>query len=202
MSRHLGPHLLRVAVVWLVALAVFPGVADARTKPSSPQPLTLQQEVWSYSSNPAAPANCLNEDDYHYRDWAGSLSGSFASTELLCNYATDGWSAGGVGLEADLWVTGTFGDLSITAPDGTARHAVLMSQTKLKGGAVQSYYAVCVMPLFFLSSNTGTNPLEGGTWTMTLTGQATVQNYEVRAIMGYPDQQQLYCPPSQQNLQP
>ncbi len=198
--RH-SVRVLKLASLAAVAVLVLPGVAQARRSPA-PTAFSLQQEVWSYSSNPTAPSGCLNEDDSHYRNWAGSLAGTFLATEQLCDYATDGWSAGGIGLEADVWVTDAVADLSITSPAGVKQQAVLMSQTKLKGGAIRNYYAVCVMPLFYLSTNTGTDPLPGGTWTFSLTTQASTVSYEVRGIMGYPDQQQAYCPASEQNLAP
>jgi hypothetical protein len=198
-----SPRAFRLCAVALVGLLLIPAPVAARSRPGpASTALALQQEIWSYSSNPSAPSGCLNEDDYHYRAWSGGLGGAFTATEQLCDATADGWNPGGIGVEADVWVIGTLNGLSITGPSGETQQAVLMSQTKLKGGAVKSYYAVCVMPPFFLSTNTGTNPLPGGTWTFNLSAQATSVTYEVQAFMGYPDQQQLYCPPGEQNLLP
>jgi hypothetical protein len=167
--------------------------------PPTGSPLNLSSET--VKLNPTLPSSCLSEDDYDKRVFSGSLSGSFSTSYQTCGLNTDGFTAGGIGLESDVFVVGQLSDLSITAPDGSVHHAVLMDQTTTKG--VTSYhYAVCYVPLYFISDDTGTDPLPGGSWQMTLSGQVSSASWTTRAQMTDVAFQQNYCPPSLQNLAP
>jgi hypothetical protein len=151
--------------------------------------------------NPTLPSWCLSEDDYDQRVFSGSLTGSFSTSYQTCGLNTDGFTAGGIGVESDVYVVGQLSDLSITAPDGSVHHALLVGQTTTKG-VTTSHYAACYVPLYFLSNDTGTDPLPGGTWQITLSGEISNASFTTRAQMTDTVFQQNYCPPSQQNLSP
>jgi hypothetical protein len=166
------------------------------------------------SLNPVAPTWCLNEDDYHQRTWSGSLGGSFTILEQFCDANVDysgglWWSAGGIGLQADLEVTGTLSDLTITSPEGDTHHAVLVGSTASKGKTI-NHYEVCHVPAYSLAYNIGGSPLPGGLWKITLSGNVTTVPYQdflsyhggfsVTADMTDTAFQQQYCPASEQNL--
>jgi hypothetical protein len=173
------------------------GGSSSSTSSSSTLSLSSNYVQW----NPTVSLSCLTEDDYDQRVFSGSLSGSYSTSYQLCGLNTDGLTAGGIGLESDVWVTGQLTDLTITSPDGSLHHAVPMGQSTSKG--VTSYhYAVCYAPLYYLSTDTGTNPLQGGTWQITLSGQIDSATWNTRAQMTDATFQQNYCPPSEQNLLP
>ena len=166
--------------------------------------LSLVSETVSKSLNPAAPSWCLNEDDYHKRAWSGSLNGSFAVTEQLCGLTTDYsgglyWDAGGIGIQADLYVAGTPTDLTITSPQGDSHHAVLVGSTTSNGGAM-NHYQVCYVPPFALATDTGGMPLPGGSWQITLSGNVSKVSFSETAQMADVNFQQANCPASEQNL--
>jgi hypothetical protein len=152
------------------------------------------------SPNPAAPSWCMNEDDIDQRTFSGSLSGSYSTQFRLRDGSTDlsgdiYWSAGGEGIMSTVSVVGTLTDLAITAPDGSVRHAQLIGSS----GSTKTY-SVCYCPPFYLSTNTGTDPIAGGNWTVTLSGQISSATWTARVEMAYPSYQEASCPASQQNL--
>jgi hypothetical protein len=75
-----------------------------------------------------------------------------------------------------------------------------MGSSTTKGGGTANTYAVCFNPLFYLSTNTGTDPLAGGQWTVSLSGQITKATWTATVEMAYPQYQQSSCPTDQQNL--
>jgi hypothetical protein len=161
--------------------------------------------VWN-NPNPAAPLWCLNEDDIDQRAFSGSLSGVFSTTYQLCNSSTDYsggvyWSAGGEGIESDVYVVGQLTDLTISAPDGTTHRGVLVGSTTSQGTTTY-HYAVCYCPPYYLSSNTGTKPLPGGIWTIALSGQIATASWTTTADMTDVTFQQSHCPATEQNLLP
>jgi hypothetical protein len=171
------------------------------------------EQSWS-SFNPAAPSWCLNEDDWHHREWSGSLNGSLTVFERLCDANVDysgglWWSAGGIGLQADLVATGTLGDLAITSPQGDVHHAELVGSTTSKGQTI-NHYAVCYVPGYSLAYNVGGQPLPGGLWQITWSGGITTVPYtnylsyhggfSVTGEMTDAPFQQQHCPVSEQNL--
>jgi hypothetical protein len=166
--------------------------------------LSLTTEYTYNSPNPTAPLSCLNEDDIDQRTFSGSLAGSYGTAYELCDTWNGGiyWSAGGEGLETHIASVGSpINDLVITSPTGDAHHAVLTGTTTNLG--VTTYnYAACYVPPFSLSTNTGTDPLVGGTWTITLNGTFANATWTTTVRMAYRSFQQTYCPPSQQNLTP
>jgi hypothetical protein len=174
----------------ILALAL-PLIIAAKPQPA---PFVQQLETWSYSQNPDAPLDCMNEDDFHYRLWGyGPFSGSMTTTERLCDPAVDnGWNAGGVGMYAEItFAGGTFGSLVVTSPSGTQYPATLWNtQTGTKRNDPITYtYGVCV------DIATDNQILEGGTWSVTLTGDFTQHTYyEEQGLMApwsvYPD----HCP--------
>jgi hypothetical protein len=197
------PRSVRLALA-VATLALFPTAALAGKRPAPSTGLSLTSEyVWS-SPNPAAPSWCLNEDDWHVRSWSGSLNGSFTASERLCDETVDfsggiWWDAGGIGLQADLFVTGTLQDLAITSPQGDSHHAVFVGSTTSKG-ITTNQYRVCFVPPFALASNSGGQSLAGGTWQIALAGDVGKASLTLRARMADVPFQQQNCPPSQQNL--
>jgi hypothetical protein len=201
----LTAFLILAAVMVPVALAA-KGGNSRRNQGSASAPLALVSEtVWN-SPNPTAPTWCLNEDDYHKRTWSGSLSGSFTATEVLCNASVDysgelWWDAGGIGLQADVSVTGTVSDLTITSPDGVSQHGVLVGSSASPSEKTD-HYQVCFVPPFSSTYNIGGTPLAGGVWQVNLSGTASNVSFTLRAQMADTSFQQQYCPPSEQNLTP
>jgi hypothetical protein len=151
------------------------------------------------------PSWCLSEDDYDQRVFSGSLNGSYGTTYQLCGLNTDGYTAGGIGLESDVYVVGQLSDVAITSPDGSVHHAVLMSTSTSGSGknlVTTSHYAVCYVPPWSLSSDTSGAALTGGTWLITLSGQISSATWTTTATMTNVSYQQTYCPVSEQNLVP
>jgi hypothetical protein len=179
------------------------GGGKAGKTSSGSSALALTSEYIYNMPNAAAPLSCLNEDDIDQRTFVGSLSGSFSTSYQLCATWNGGmyWSAGGEGLETDVTSVGPISDLAISSPAGDAHHAVLMGTTT-SNGVTTYHYAACYMPPFSLSTNTGTDPLASGTWTMTLSGTFTKATWHTTVQMAYPSFQQAYCPPSEENLTP
>ena len=131
------------------------------TSTSGSTTLSLSSETLQLNRN--LPSWCLSEDAYDQRVFSGSLYGTSATSYRLCDLNTDGFNAGGIGVESDVWVVGQLSDLTITSPDGSVHHANLMSQTSAKG-VTTYHYAVCYVPPYYLSTDIGTDPLMGGTW--------------------------------------
>lgn len=194
-------------VALVLSLAVAPGALAAKGgKSAAATGLTLSSQYVSNSPNPAAPTWCLNEDDWHQRNWSGSLNGSFTATEQLCDGSVDyaggtWWNAGGIGLQSDLYVTGTLSDLAITSPQGLGHHAVLVGSSTSRG-LTTNHYQVCYVPPYSTTSGTGGTPLAGGSWQISLTGDVTNVRYTVDAEMTDIMFQQQHCPASEQNLVP
>ena len=153
--------------------------------------MTAEYIYWPDTWEP----DCMTEDDVDVRSFSGSLSGSYSTSFRLCGLGTDGWTAGGEGIQSRVGVSGTLGDLSITAPDGTVSHGVYTGTEK-----GTSYYEVCVVPPYYASTNTGTRPLAGGTWTVTLSGSLSTASWSAQVTMTDVSFQQANCPPSQQNI--
>lgn len=153
--------------------------------------LASEYKYWPDTWSP----NCMTEDDVVVRSFSGSLSDSYSTSFQLCGLNTDGWTAGGEGVQSVVGVSGTLGDLTIAAPDGTVTHGVYMSTSK---GV--SYYEVCVVPAYYASTDTGTAPLAGGTWTVTLSGSITNASWTARVTMTDVNFQQQNCPASQQRI--
>ena len=188
------------AVVLLLALALVPvafggkGGNGPKSNPlTSATTLSLTGEsiYWPNTWEP----NCMTEDDVDVRSFSGSLSGSYSTSFKLCSLGTDGWTAGGEGVQSRVGVSGTLSDLTITSPDGTVTHGVYMATSQ---GV--SYYEVCVVPPYYASTDTGTNPLGGGTWTVTLSGSISSASWKAQVTMTDVNFQRANCPVSQQNI--
>jgi hypothetical protein len=124
-------------------------------KPVPVPSLSLVSE--QINNNPVSPPWCLNEDDFHYRHWSGSFSGSMSETEHFCTplldfyNAYDEWDGGGVGVSASVRVIGTLVELSLSAPDGYYTPAFdhqaqfMGSETVGTGHKAKTYnyYAAC-----------------------------------------------------------
>jgi hypothetical protein len=196
-----------VGVVLAVSLTV--GTA-ASVSASPPPPWTLQYD--SSQNNPYSPPSCLNEDDFHERQWTGSFSGTFVQTEYFCTPGVDvgpdgynQWNGGGVGIMVQLSVTGTLSGLTINVPakqnwwPALSQSAALVS-TELVGHGRNAYtvnrYVGCVFPS---STNFPYGPLTG-TVTMNLAGTFSNATYTITAEMfsfadqGYPER----CPVGQE----
>jgi hypothetical protein len=199
LKRDLLKQLIPVAVVASVAAVLLVAPADAAkggkggktSVTSTTLALTSETVYWPDSWEP----NCMTEDDVVTRYFSGSLSGSYSTSFQLCSLAANGWTSGGEGVQSEVAVSGTVGDLTITAPDGTVTHGVYTSTTK---GV--SHYQVCVVPPYNLSTDTGTGTLAGGTWTVTLSGSITSASWEAQVTMTDVNFQQANCPASQQNI--
>ena len=198
-----------ITLIFAIVGSIMIWQSFANPKSSTPPlALTSQQE----SLNKYNPPACMSEDDWHLRTYSGYLNGSFNVTEQLCSkYEYNGmsWESGGIGLIADLTMTGTLTDMTITSPSGVAHHAVLVgTSTSGKGANAQTirHYEACFESPFSVSSDTGGMPLSlsypGDPWTYTLSGNLTSATWNVQALMGYTSWQQQYCPPSEQNLGP
>lgn len=179
---------------------------NAGSSSSTGSGLSLVSEIVHNSPNTAAPLWCLNEDDYHYRAWSGSLNGSFTATDRVCGTDDDYangmyWRGGGIGLQADIWVTGTLQDLTITSPTGDSHHAVLVGSSTSKGTRTD-HYQVCYTPSYSISTGISGWPLDGGTWQIAASGTFSKSTFATTAKMTDVSYQQMYCPPSEQNLVP
>jgi hypothetical protein len=195
LKRDLLKQFIPVAVIGTVAAVLLVAPAAAKKGPNSPTGTSLALTS-TYTSWPDTwEPNCMTEDDVVQRNFSGSVSGSYSTSFLLCSLGTDGWTAGGEGVQSEVGVSGTLNDLTITAPDGTITHGVYMSTSK---GV--SYYKVCAVPPYYASTDTGTNPLAGGTWTVTLSGSITSASWKAQVTMTDVNFQQANCPASQQNI--
>jgi len=183
-----------VAAVLLVAPA-FASKGGGHGPNSAPTSTTLalvgESTYWPDTWEP----NCMTEDDVIARSFSGSLNGSYSTSFQLCGLSTDGWTAGGEGVQSEVGVSGTLNDLTITAPDGTVTHGVYTTTSK---GI--SYYKVCVVPPYYASTDTGTSPLTGGTWTVSLSGSISSASWKAQVTMTDVNFQQQNCPASQQNI--
>jgi hypothetical protein len=63
-----------------------------------------------------------------------------------------------------------------------------------------SYYEVCVVPPYYGATDTGTSPLAGGAWTVTLSGSISSATWQAQVTMTDVNFQQVSCPVSQQNI--
>jgi hypothetical protein len=199
MRKHdLLKQFIPVAVIGAVATVLLVAPAAAKRGGNGPNSatsttlaLTSEYKYWPDTWEP----NCMTEDDVVARTFSGSLSGSYSTSFQLCSLSSDGWTAGGEGVQSEVGVIGTLSDLTITAPDGTVTHGVYMSTSK---GV--SYYKVCVVPPYYAATDTGTSPLTGGTWTVTLSGSISSASWQARVTMTDVNFQQANCPASQQNI--
>ena len=195
LKRDLLKQFIPVAIIATVVAIVSAAPAAAKRGNGGTNPTTLALTS-TYTSWPDTwEPNCMTEDDVVQRNFSGSLSGSYSTSFQLCSLATDGWTAGGEGVQSEVGVSGTLSDLTITAPDGTVTHGVHLSTSK---GV--SYYEVCVVPPYYALSDTGTNPLGGGSWTVTLSGSISSASWEAQVTMTDVSFQQQNCPTSQQNI--
>lgn len=153
--------------------------------------LTSEYVYWPDSWEP----NCMTEDDVDQRSFSGSLDGSYSTSFQLCSLSANGWTAGGEGVQSEVGVSGTLTGLTITAPNGTVTHGVYAGQSK---GI--SYYEVCVVPPYYASTDTGTRPLAGGTWTVALSGSFSGASWKAQVTMTDVNFQRANCPISQQNI--
>lgn len=198
LERDLLKQFIPVAVIGTVAAVLLVAPAAAKRGGHGPNSswsttLALTSE-YKYWPNTWAP-NCMTEDDVIVRSFSGSLSGSYSTSFQLCGINTDGWTAGGEGIQSKVGVSGTLDDLTITAPDGTVTHGVYAGTSK---GV--SYYEVCVVPPYYASTNTGTGPLAGGTWTVSLSGSISSASWKAQVTMTDVNFQQQNCPASQRNI--
>jgi hypothetical protein len=166
--------------------------------------MSLGYDYWWLNPNPGAPTWCNNEDDIHERRWTGTLDGTFTTTERLCDPSVDYsggqyWDAGGEGLQADLWVTGTVNDLAITSPQGDSHHGVLMGSSTTKG-VTTDHYSVCYVPTYERTHDTSGVALAGGTWSLSVSGSVKNVTLKLRSDMTDVNYQLTYCPQSEQNL--
>jgi hypothetical protein len=137
----------------------------------------------------------MTEDDVVQRNFSGSLYGSYSTSFRLCSLSTDGWTAGGEGIQSQVGVSGTLSDLTIAAPDGSVAHGVYIGTSK---GI--SYYEVCVVPSYYASTDTSIGGLAGGSWTVSLSGSITNASWEAQVTMTDVTFQRQNCPAAQQHI--
>ena len=200
LKHGLPKQLITVAAGVAVAASLVSSAAAKRAggpNPPTTSPLTMTSDYiyWPDTWEP----NCVTEDDIDQRTFSGSLNGSLSTTYQLCGLNTDGVTAGGEGLIATVAVVGRLSDMTITAPDGTVRHAVEMSASTAKG-VTTTRYAVCWSPPYYLTTDTSTGPLQGGSWAIGLSGQISEATWITMVTMTDVSRQQTYCPVSQQSL--
>jgi hypothetical protein len=201
LNRDLLKHLIPAAAAAALAASLLVGSAGAAKGGKGPKAsststtlaLTSQYIIWPDTWAP----DCMTEDDVVVRSFSGSLSGSYSTSFQLCSLGVDGWTAGGEGIQSEVGVSGTLSDLTITAPDGTVTHSIYTGTSQ---GI--SYYKICVVPTYYASNDTGTNPLAGGTWTVTLSGSISSASWAAQVTMTDVNFQQANCPASQQNILP
>lgn len=201
MRRGHRTRVLAVGFVVAMTSVMGPsGVAQAknRTPTTSTTSISLTSETVQWNPN-VSTTSCLTEDDFDQRNFSGSLNGSFSTSYQLCDLSTDGYTAGGIGLQSDVAVVGQLSDLTISAPDGTVHHAVLMGQRTSRGTTTYNY-EVCYVPRYYMASDTSTNPLPGGTWQVSVSGQISSATWQTNAEMTDVTFQQSSCPASEQNL--
>ncbi len=199
LKRDLLKQFIPVAVIATFAAILLVAPAGAakggkgpKTSPTSTTlALTSEYKYWPDTWEP----NCMTEDDVVARSFSGSLTGSYSTSFQLCSLSTDGWTAGGEGIQSEVAVSGTLNDLTITAPDGTVTHGVYTGTIQGK-----SYYEVCVVPPYYASTDTGTGPLAGGTWAVSLSGSISSASWQAQVTMTDVNFQQANCPASQQNI--
>jgi hypothetical protein len=203
-SRQLSIFVLIFAVVggiviWRSLAAPHSGGGNKTSVP----PISLTRDYVQNSPNPSAPTDCMNEDDYHERDYSGSLNGSFTADEQYCNQ--EFFSSGGEGLRAEAWVVGNLADMTITSPTGVAHHAVLIDSSTYKH-VTTYHYQTCFATHYYVSSNTADASLSllypGNPWVYTLSGNLAQASYHIYSHMLNANYQKTYCPPSEQNLSP
>ena len=206
MARISGRRWIAVAVAGSVlALAPLGQAAWAAKPQPAPSPSSGMIPSYSYTSlNPNDPSWCYSEDDFYERSWTGSLNGTFSASEYLCDQNVDyyngiWWNSGGEGVYASVNVVGSLTDLSITSPDGDVHHGVLVGSSTSKG-VTTYHYEACYMPPFSKSSGAGGAPLQGGTWTVALSGNVSSATFSDNVEMGYVNWQESNCPSSEQNL--
>jgi hypothetical protein len=202
LKRDLLKQFIPVAVIATVAAIVLvaPAVA-AKGGGKGPNPTTPTSSTLSLTSDyvywPATwEPNCMTEDDMDVRSFSGSLSGSYSTSFVLCDPSlTGGYGPGGEGLQSVVSVSGTLDDLTITAPDGTVTHAVYLGKSN-----GYSNYEICAVPPYFASNDSGSTPLAGGTWTVTLSGSISSVSWKAQVRMTDVNFQQANCPTAQQNI--
>lgn len=197
----------RFGLILLAAILHFAvGVSAAHGGKDIPAPPLHLVSEYTYKNPYGGVSWCLGEDDWDQRNFYGSLTGSYSTSFVLCDYASDGYDAGGIGVYGDVYIVGHLDDMTITSPSGVTHHAVLVGTTVTGHGTntVTTYhYQVCFVPPFSLSTGVGTNPLRGGEWEETLSGQIVSANqWTATAQMSYVQTQQSSCPLSEQNLTP
>lgn len=207
--RRRSRRALAVGAVAVIAAIAMPSAALAGGKGTRPHTsgsgatgFGLVSE--SQGNNPNSPSWCMNEDDYDQRVFSGSLSGTVSASQQLCGLDSDFynnvyWSAGGIGVEADVYVVGQLSDLTITSPSGDAHHAVLMGSSTDKGTTTY-HYAACYVPSYAAATDTGGTPLPGGTWQVNLSGQMSSARLSINSQMTDVRYQQAHCPVSEQNI--
>lgn len=202
-SRFSSVQLMLFAIVFAVAggTLIWTSLAAPPNKTIA-GPLTLVSETQEWNPN-ISNHTCQTEDATHLRQYSGSLNGSFSVTEKLCNYNTDGYTSGGIGLMADVSVVGTLSDMTITSPTGVAHHAVLTSSSTFKHVTTNNY-SVCFVPPYYVSTDQGSDPLSqtynGNPWTYSLSGNISKASLTIYSQMTDVTVQKNYCPASQRNL--
>jgi len=191
----------------LAALAAFAIVAlpASAGKPQPVSPLSLAVEY--IYNNPSSPPWCLNEDDWHQREWGGGSSyyGSFAGTMVVSEYyciplvdvynGYDQWGGGGVGLAAEIIAVGNLDQLTLSNSDFIQPAELVSTEITGRGANRKTWnrYQACV---FIGSQNYSDGPLTG-TWTITLVGDFSQARYSVTARMLSSTWEASHCPPDQ-----
>jgi hypothetical protein len=163
---------------------------------------------------PGTPTYCWSEDDFHYRNWGGSLTVPFTATEQMCDEAVDRdddgtpVGAGAEGINISFHTEGhdlpAINQLGIRAPDGTF-HPAELSGTTTSHGVTQYNYTACWMPPFHDTDPPFVNfPIAGGIYTIVVDGTFTTTNTYLTVVvrLSSPSYQRSVCPLDQQNIIP
>jgi len=139
------------------ALAVALLIATPVMGAAAPTPPQLLQDYHSENPVQADPSGCYTEDSVHERVWWGS--GSVGLTLDFCGPEDLVKSAGGAALL--VWVQGRDATATITAPDGRVWQAVLHPSARKT--VIRCFSG-------FPAGSYGGHALQGGTWTVEMSG--------------------------------
>jgi hypothetical protein len=202
--------LLAPILIFILFLGASSAQARSRTNVTTLSLISQSGIPNQGSLNSSAPTSCVNEDDYYKATYSGSLYGNYSTTFEFCGGDYNGyyWNAGGEGIQTEVTFKGVLNDLTITSPNGTVTHSLNTAHTyqdcQGAGGHCKTFttysYQACVCPPYYAANDTGTSPLMGGTWTVTLSGQVSSATWTVQNNMTDVYFQQKNCPVSEQNI--
>jgi hypothetical protein len=190
----------KLILLTLAMMVVLPAAASAATG------MVLTYEYKEPNSYPA-PDYCYHEDDYHIRNWQGTLAPgeSFTVPLRFCTYTESPTGPSGEGFMYKTEIADRRVSISLRAvfPDGTTTK---LAHTTTYPGELWG----CVMPAVkpsYRPEGTFVTLIEPGTYQVivTNTGTRTISTKSplqetIWVFMGYLNAQQGQCPPEDQNI--